>query len=81
MSAENDQLNAKEIYDGKRNPIVVELEKEMQVFCDFNSIESYPFGIQMCNFSFSLSGQANKVGVLYILGFSYNLICIKDDRG
>ena len=64
LKIQNDNLNAKEIYDGSKNPIVVELEKKMSFFCDFNSIESYPFGVQTCNFSFSLSGHANKVTLI-----------------
>ena len=47
VNGEIDKINARELYDGKENPLNIDFEKRIKFTCSFDNIQNYPFGMQV----------------------------------
>ena len=65
VNGEIDKINARELYDGKENPLNIDFEKRIKFTCSFDNIRNYPFGKQECGLYFYLSGADNKLTDLH----------------
>ena len=54
-------LTTDEIYDGATNQLELKMEKRKLFTCSFDEISNYPFGEQMCQFSFFIEGSSNQL--------------------
>ena len=59
ISGDRSKLNVSETYLGDSNPITFHSEYYLRFLCEFNGIEDYPFGSEICSFDFFLDGRAN----------------------
>ena len=61
LSGENDLLHPREIYDGKENPLNLNIEERFKFSCSFDNIKNYPFGLQSCSLSIFIKGTDNNL--------------------
>ena len=59
VSGEVDNIDVRELYDGKENPINIDFEKRIKFTCYFDNIKNYPFGMQDCGLYYYISGADN----------------------
>ena len=55
VSGEVDNIDVRELYDGKDNPLNIDFEKRVKFTCSFDNIKNYPFGMQVPSSHCSLS--------------------------
>ena len=61
LSGDNDQVNIREVYQGRYNALMKVTKKRIKFACNFDYMESYPFKHQVCDFRFSLVGSDNAI--------------------
>ena len=54
-------LHPREIYDGKENPLNLNIEERFKFSCSFDNIKNYPFGLQSCSLSIFIKGTDNNL--------------------
>ena len=59
--ADLDSVQARDIYNGRHNPLKIFLERRIEFSCSFDNIRNFPFGEQNCFLQFQLVGVENKV--------------------
>ena len=55
VSGEVDNIDVRELYDGKDNPLNIDFEKRVKFTCSFDNIKNYSFGMQVPSSYCSLS--------------------------
>ena len=61
LTKDVDQLNPREIYEGKDTVINFVMKKRMQFSCAFDNVVHYPFGSQICKIHFFIEGTSNSL--------------------
>ena len=56
MSIQTDQVRPNEVYKGADNKFLMDTLISAQFICNFDSVKTYPYGDQICSFSFFLTG-------------------------
>ena len=69
LSGENDLLHAREIYEGRENPLNLNIEERLMFSCSFDNIKNYPFGLQNCSLSVFIKGTDNDLTTLSLEKF------------
>ena len=54
-------LTTDEIYDGETNQLELKMERRKLFTCSFDEISNFPFGEQICQFTFFIEGSSNKL--------------------
>ena len=65
----DNDIYARETYDGRYNPLLHVSDHNMKFFCGFDGISLYPFEIETCSFYFYLIGPANNLTKINIVNF------------
>ena len=61
LSADIEELYPKEVYKGDECLITLVIKKRIQFSCAFENVINYPFGDQICSFSFYIQGTSNSL--------------------
>ena len=61
LTKDVDQLNPREIYQGKDTVIKFVMKQRMQFSCAFDNVVNYPFGSQICKIHFFIEGTSNSL--------------------
>ena len=74
VSGEVDQIDVRELYDGRENPLNIDYEKRIKFTCSFDNIQNYPFGMQVshCRLGFTRNHFEGK--------FLFNLFNVENPR-
>ena len=61
-----DRVQAREIYSGRENPMLLIIERRLKLTCSFDNIKNFPFGEQNCSMELALAGDARRQMILSI---------------
>ena len=64
LSGENDLLHPREVYEGRENPLNLNIEERFKFSCSFDNIKNFPFGQQTCALSVFIKGTDNNLTTL-----------------
>ena len=59
LSGGIETINPVEVYKGSDHFVKMNMKNRAEFLCSFENIKNYPFGVQTCNFEFSIKGHSN----------------------